>query len=338
MGFENLPQGLSTAKRLVVLSPNWLGDAIMALPAVEDIRRAAPRASLVMAARAPVAPLFRLAPSVDDTLVLGGRDDHDHLRSGGFDVAILLPNSFQSALAVWRGGVPERWGYRTDLRGPLLTRAVTPPAPGHQGAYYQHLTRALGIPSGPLTPRLVVGDDARRAGRAMLVEAGWDEEAPLVALAPGAAYGGAKRWPAASFAALARDLSGDGIVPVLIGGPADGPAGAEVLAAAGSGSGMLTLIGQTDLPALGGVLAHCRALVSNDSGAMHFAAAVGVPVTALFGPTDERATHPLGPAPHIALTNPVWCRPCLLRECPLDHRCMRGLTVDSVASATRGWL
>jgi heptosyltransferase-2 len=339
MGTENLPQRLSAVKRLVILAPNWLGDAVMALPAVEDVRRVAPRATIVMAARASIAPLFRLVASVDDAIVLGGRDDHERLRSGGFEIAMLLPNSFQSALTVWRAGIAGRWGYRTDLRGPLLTRAVAPPAQNHhQGAYYQHLTRALGIPSGPLTPRLAVSDDERRVGRAMLADAGWDGQAPLVAMAPGAAYGGAKRWPAASFAALARDLESDGFVPVLIGGAADRPAGLAVAGAIGHRSRVITLIGRTDLPALGGALAHCRALVSNDSGAMHFAAALGVPVTALFGPTDERATHPLGPAPHVVLTNPVWCRPCLLRECPLDHRCMREITVEAAASATRRWL
>jgi heptosyltransferase-2 len=338
MGTGNVPQGLSAVKRLVIVAPNWLGDAIMALPAVEDVRRLAARATIVMAARASIAPLVRLVASVDDTLVIGGRDDHERLRSGGFEVAILLPNSFRSALTVWRAGIAERWGYRSDLRGPLLTRAIAPPGPLHQGAYYQHLTRALGVPSGALTPRLAVTDDDRQAGRTMLAEAGWDGRTPLVALAPGAAYGGAKRWPAASFAALARDLAGDGFLPVLIGGAADRPAGLEVAGAIGTGPAVVSLIGRTDLPALGGVLAHCRALVSNDSGAMHFAAALGVPVTALFGPTDERATHPLGPAPHVVLASPVWCRPCLLRECPLDHRCMRGITVEAAVSATRRWL
>jgi heptosyltransferase-2 len=338
MRSENVPHGLSSAKRIVVFAPNWLGDAVMALPAVEDVRRAAPHATLAVAARAQVAPLFGLVPFVDDTIVVGTRADPEALRAGGFEVAILLPNSFKSALTVWRAGIAERWGYRTDFRSPLLTRSVAVAPDGHQGAYYQHLVRSLGVPSGPLEPRLTLTDAQRDAGRVLLEGAGWDGRVPLVALAPGAAYGGAKRWPAESFAALARDLAGDGLLPVLVGGGADRTAGAEVVAAVGSGTPVANLIGRTDLPALGGVFALCRALVSNDSGAMHFAAALGVPVTTLFGPTDERATHPLGPSPHVVLTNPVWCRPCLLRECPIDHRCMRGITVEAAAAATRRWL
>jgi heptosyltransferase-2 len=285
-----------------------------------------------------VAPLFGLVPSVDEAIVVGTRADAQGLRARGFEVAILLPNSFKSALGAWRAGIAERWGYRTDFRGPLLTRSVAAPPAGHQGAYYQHLVRSLGVPSGPLEPRLTVTDTEREGGRILLEGAGWDGRAPLVAMAPGAAFGGAKRWPAEAFAALAADLAGDGVLPVLVGGGADRGTGAEVVSAAGSGTPIASLIGRTDLLALAGVLAHCRALVSNDSGAMHFAAALGVPVTALFGPTDERATHPLGPAPHVVLTSPVWCRPCLLRECPLDHRCMRGITVEAAARATRRWL
>ena len=337
MRTDNVAHTLSAVKRLLVVAPNWLGDAVMALPALTDLRAVSPSLEVTVAARSSIAPLFALVGGLSGVLVIGGKDDPAVLRSGSFDAAILLPNSFHSALTVWRAGVPERWGYRSDFRGLLLTRAVTPPDSVHQGAYYHHLIRALGVPTGPLEPRLTVPDGMRDRGAALLEEAGWDRRSLLVALAPGAAYGGAKRWPAASYAALARDLTSDGLMPVLIGGPADRTAGGEV-AAAGGGLEMLNLIGRTNLPELAGVLTHCRALVSNDSGAMHFAAAVGVPVTALFGPTDERATHPLGPAPHAILTHQVWCRPCLLRECPLDHRCMRGITVDAATAATRRYL
>jgi heptosyltransferase-2 len=197
--------------------------------------------------------------------------------------------------------------------------------------------RSLGYASGPLEPVIEPTPDARRDGLALLVAAGWNEKTPLVALAPGAAYGGAKRWPARSFAELAVSLARDGISSVLIGGPADVAAGEEVESLAGGS--VFNLIGRTDLRALAGVLICCRMLVSNDSGAMHFGAALGVGVTAMFGPTDEQATRPLGRsgarAPLI-LTHDVWCRPCLLRECPLTHRCMRGISVDAVAASVRG--
>jgi heptosyltransferase-2 len=169
----------------------------------------------------------------------------------------------------------------------------------------------------------------------LLTQAGWDRQAPLIALAPGAAYGGAKRWPAARFAAAAAMLAADGCVAVLIGTPADAPAGDECLEQIGRGVPIINLIGATDLTTLAGVLSLCGGLISNDSGAMHLAAALGVPVTAMFGPTDETATRPLGRASSVVLTHPVWCRPCMLRECPLDHRCMLGISADSVIAAAR---
>jgi heptosyltransferase-2 len=186
-----------------------------------------------------------------------------------------------------------------------------------------------------------VAPEARRAGADRLVAAGWDGRAPLVAMAPGAAYGGAKRWPADSFARAAAELTRrDGAAIVLIGTAADAAAGAEVAREVTGGvkSRVLNLVGQTDLPALAGVLVNCRGLVTNDSGAMHLAAALGVAVTAMFGPTIERETRPLGPdgtAAPAVLTHDVWCRPCMLRECPLMHQCMRGITVDAVLAAAR---
>jgi heptosyltransferase-2 len=204
----------------------------------------------------------------------------------------------------------------------------------HQAVVYQRLVRSLGFPSGPLVPRLVVSESAKRSGEALLTAAGWDRRSDLVALAPGAAYGGAKRWPAASFAAVATTLSAEGFTPFVVGGPGDRRAAIEVVAALPPHVRLLDLVGRTDLPALGGVLAATRGLISNDSGAMHFAAAVGVPVTAIFGPTDERATHPLGERT-VVLTHDVWCRPCMMRECPLAHRCMRGVHPDAVLAATR---
>ena len=345
----NLAHAHSASKRLIVFAPNWLGDAVMALPAIEDVRRHAPGASVSVAARPSIAPLFALVPGIGDVVVVdrrgaGWREGVRLLREGSFDAALLLPNSLQSVLTAWRAGIPERWGYRAQGRAPLLTRAVRPPAArGHQARYYQRQTESLGFAPGPLEPRLEAPADARRAATALLSSAGWNGRSPLVALAPGAAYGGAKRWPAASFAALAAALAGDEVTSVLVGGVADAAAGAEVM-----GTGIfvrdapgknipvpINLIGRTDLPMLAGVLAQCRALVSNDSGAMHFGAAVGVPLVAIFGPTNEHETRPIGRPEPVVLSHHVWCRPCMLRECPLTHRCMREVTVETVLSATR---
>jgi len=327
-------------KRLLVFAPNWLGDAVMALPAIADVRRGRPDLTIDVAARPAVAPLFGLVPGVGDVTVLpaggllAGAVPRE-LQDRSYDAALILPNSFQAALTAWRAGIPERWGYRTDCRGPLLTRGVARPGRVHQAAYYQRLAHELGFASGPLEPRLEVPAVARRAAGDLLTAGGWDGRAPLVALAPGAAYGGAKRWPPESFAALATALAADGVSSVLVGSAADRLAGQEVAAALGAGVRAIDLVGRTDLPGLAGVLAHCRGLVSNDSGAMHVGAALGVSVTAMFGPTIERETRPLGRPDPVVLTHQVWCRPCMLRECPLDHRCMRGISVEAVLAAAR---
>jgi heptosyltransferase II len=337
--------------RLVILAPNWLGDAVMALPAIADVRRAAPAASIAVAARASVAPLFALVPGVDDTLTLGD-DEAGALAAKRFDTALLLPNSTRTAIVARRAGIAERWGYRTGWRGSLLTRAIPAPRGVHQIEYYQHLVRALGFPNGPVEPRVTVSSMARDAGRSLLVESGWDGRTPLVALAPGAAYGGAKRWPPEYFAELADGLAADGVQCPMVGTAADGVTAQDVGRAFQARDrqpkrlALLDVVGRTDLPTLAGVLGNCRALVTNDSGAMHLAAAIGVSVTAMFGPTDEQITSPRlhlrphqpPPSPLTILTHAVWCRPCLLRECPLDHRCMRGIDVATVLEAARSSL
>ena len=344
-------------KRLVILSPNWLGDAVMALPAIADVRRAAPDASITIAARAAIAPLFGLVPGIDATIVLarpapiraavGWRALGDELAGGRFDAALLLPNSMHAALLVSRAGIPERWGYRSGWRGGLLTRAV-PRAPAlHQVASYQHLVQALGFSNGPAEPSIDVPQEARAAAARLLMEDGWNGQTPLVALAPGAAYGSAKRWPPEYFGELASALAADGVSGVMVGSGADAATTAEVARvfdsrgtvgrrgqSAAQPPRLHNLAGRTDLAVLAGIMTLCRTLVTNDSGAMHLAAAAGLGVTAVFGPTDERATRPTGEA-HVVLTHPVWCRPCMLRECPLDHRCMRGVGVARVLAAAR---
>jgi lipopolysaccharide heptosyltransferase II len=329
--------------RLVILAPNWLGDAVMALPAIADVRRAFPEATITIAARSSVAPLFAMVDDVDDTIVLSRaasmmspstwQEMGAELAGGRFEAALLLPNSIHSALIANRAGIADVWGYRGNWRGRFLTRAIAPPSGIHQIAYYQHLVDALGCANGSSEPRVNVPGVARDAARTALTEAGWDGRAPLVALAPGAAYGGAKKWPSESFAELASTLAADGISCVMVGSPADAGTGHDV-ARAFTGVALLNLMGRTDLATLAGVLSLSRTLVTNDSGAMHLAAAAGVSVTAVFGPTNERATRPLGDA-HVVLTHDIWCRPCMLRECPLDHGCMRGVAPGVVLDAAR---
>jgi heptosyltransferase-2 len=323
----------SEPRHHLVFSPNWLGDAVMALPALADICRAA-GTTVDVAASSRIAPLYSLVPGIREVVALaGGSEDVATIRQHRYDVAVLFPNSFRSAWVARQAGISERWGYRSDLRRPLLTRAIAKPDSLHQVEYYQSLVRGLGFPTGPTEPRLEVPPDRRAAGEKVLRARGWDGRAPLVALAPGAAYGGAKRWPSPSFAALIDSLAATGRRAILVGGAADEPAGRDVLAAISGPTRPINLIGRTDLPSLAAVLTHCHALVSNDSGAMHVGAALGVDVTALFGPTNERETGPRGNGHHTVLTSSVWCRPCMLRECPLTHRCMKGISVEAVVQA-----
>ena len=360
----------------LVLSPNWLGDAVMALPAIADLKRHAPQTRLVVAARPSVAALFDLAPVVDDVITLewrgrvlsraGLRADIDRLRQVGARSAVLLPNSFASAWLAKQAGIPERMGYATDWRSSLLSRAVPRPrASLHQGAYYQHLVGAIGVPVGPLEPRLDVPPEDIAAARTLLESKGWAGSTPLVVLAPGAAYGTAKRWLPRHFATLVTALAsgslasgplvsgslasgslvaggvpgsiGAGVACVLVGGAADANTTALVrgLVPDQVRARVFDLAGATSLRSLAGVLRLASACVSNDSGAMHLAAAVGAPVVALFGATNEHETAPLAwqGRPARVLTHPVWCRPCMLRECPIDHRCMKGLEPATVLSA-----
>jgi heptosyltransferase-2 len=346
------------AERIVVVAPNWLGDAVMALPAIADVRRHFAGAHLAVAARPPVAPLFSMVQGIDETITLPGggglraafdwQDSAEALRKGAFDAAILLPNSFASALIAKKATIPERWGYATDWRGRMLTKAVPKPSASakastdrvrHQYEYYQALTAALGFASGP--PFAAVWPNTDRT-KELVIDIGLDPDEPFVVFAPGAAYGRAKQWLPERFAELAGLIINQrGWSVLMIGSTADRAACAEIASRIGStGTRMNRLIdlsGKTDLASLAALLSRAHAVVSNDSGAMHLAGAVGVKVVALFGATNEKRTSPLraserAPLP-VIVSHPVFCRPCMLRECPIDHRCMRGISAQTVFEA-----
>jgi heptosyltransferase-2 len=342
----------ATASRLVVLAPNWLGDCVMALPAIAAVRAQFPSATLAVAARAPLAPLFELADGVDEIVRfepsrrfrpwLAASRDARELASGRFDLAILLPNSFRAAWIARRAGIAERWGYAADRRTAMLTRSVPRVRGGHQADYYERLVAALGCGKHGEAPVLHLPDSLRGRARALLAANLWRAGEKLVGMAPGAAYGSAKQWPSERFAALVVELAAEGLRTVLVGAGTDVRTCSEVArrasAAPRSGSTPIDLSGKTTLAELAGVLADCGSFVTNDSGAMHLAAAVGVPVTAIFGSTNERETSPLpvagrdAPA-HSVVATSLWCRPCMLRECPLDHACMTAIDVARVKQA-----
>ena len=344
---------IEAPRRLVILAPNWLGDAVMALPLIADVQRAWPETDIAIAARKSVVPLFEMVPHISQTVEFeAGRRwkmlpalkrNAELLAACGFDAALLLPNSFQAAWVATRARIPERWGFARDLRGRLLTRALPRPRRDvHQAGYYQALATGLGLPIGDRFARLEVSGDDRRRARQALIGAGLPGDATVVVFAPGAAYGRAKQWPPDRFAELAAALIARGDAIALVGAASDAAACREVheitqRLTGAAATRVVDLAGKTDLTMLAGLLAQARAVVANDSGAMHLAAAVGAPVVAIFGPTNERQTSPLraGPdaPPPAILTTSVWCRPCMLRECPIDHRCMTGIPARAVYDA-----
>jgi heptosyltransferase II len=338
-------------RRIVVRAPNWLGDIVMALPAIAAVRAAHPGAHLAVAAPAPFTDVCGAMPGVDSVVPLRGSGIRaigahaEALRAGDFDLAILFTNSFASALAASRAGIAERWGYRRDLRGPLLTRAV-PPRPGrkasgsgatpagpHHSAYYLRLTSSLAMPAVDAPAALPVPASGQQRAAALLAEAGVAADATVIGFAPGAAYGSAKRWPPERVAEAVGAVVRRGGRALLLGAAGDREIAGAILSALdpATRSSVVDLVGATDSATLMGVLARCRVVVANDSGAMHVASAVGRPVVAIFGPTDERATAPLGP--HTLVRHDVFCRPCLLRACPIDHRCLRRVEAADVAAA-----
>ncbi|HTX35733.1 MAG TPA: lipopolysaccharide heptosyltransferase II, partial [Bryobacteraceae bacterium] len=259
------------------------------------------------------------------------------LRVFRFDGAILLQNAFDAALVAWMAEIPERIGYRRDGRGPLLTRAITVPEPGeiprHERFYYLELLRRAGLlerfPCGPI--RLEGAEAARDSGLRHLAEMG--VHGPAIGISPGAAYGNAKRWLPERFAEAAAGLRPAAVL--LFGAPAEREL-CETLAAALGGAvcEVRNLAGRTTLGEFIELAAACRLFLTNDSGAMHVASALGVPTVTVFGATDDTTTGPTGPLARVVREH-AECSPCLLRECPIDHRCMTRVTADRVVAAAR---
>jgi len=339
--------------KLLVRATNWVGDAILSIPALAAIRARWPDAEISILARPWVADLYRDQGLVDRLMPFDHRGRHRgplglerlarELRAERFDSAILFQNAFEAAWIVWRAGIPERIGYARDARGPLLTKSIPTPGageiPAHESNYYLELVRRAGwIDTLPeLRPvRIRVAPEALDRAEKLLEGAGCTSGRLRVAFGAGAAYGTAKCWPANRYADLARTLVSEyGARILLFGAASEAAVAAEV--EQGAGEGVINLIGRSaigDLPAL---LSRCQLFVGNDSGAMHVAAAVGLPVVAVFGPTDAEGTRPLTPQLSI-VQRKVACSPCFLRHCPIDHRCMKSVNLQMVLEATRGWL
>jgi heptosyltransferase-2 len=320
---------VSDVERLLVRAPNWVGDVVLSLPALRDARRAFPGARLEVLARSWVAELYRAVPEVDGIRESRGhREDASSLR-GAFDLALLLPNSFASALAVWRAGIPERWGYATDGRGLLLTRRCRVPATARgrsQVYYYRSMLEGLGLATeGPPDASLRCPEEWGARGAELL-----GDDGPWIGVNPGAFFGSAKRWLPERFAAVADIVARRTDARVaIVGGPDERPLAVAI--AESLQVPVRVLCGETTLGELVGVVSRLRLLLTNDSGPMHVAAALGTPLVAVFGSTDWRETPPVGETSRIVRED-ADCAPCLLRECPIDHHCMTRVRIDRVAA------
>lgn len=319
--------------KILVRATNWIGDAVMSLPALRAIRSRFPQAEIAVLAKPWVADLYAGETVIDRVIPIdAGRRFRQAwlLRAERFDLAVLFPNSFDSAAAVFLTGARRRVGYARDGRGWLLTDAIPCPEkgaiPAHERFYYLELLRRAGLlESLPEESAIRLEDAAaaRERGRELLAARGL--RGFVVGVSPGAAYGTAKRWLPERFAEAAARL---GSAIAVFGSGAERDLCEEVARLCRGHN----LAGRTTLREFMDMTAACDVFLTNDSGAMHIASASGVPSVTIFGPTDEFGTGPSG-ASSALVREPVECAPCKLRECPIDHRCMTGITVDRVVDA-----
>lgn len=363
-------------KRILVRGVNWLGDAVMTTPALIRLREKFPDAHIALLTPEKLRELYQPHPAVNEAIGFEPEEGllsvSRKLRSGKFDLALVLPNSPRSALEVWLAGIPQRIGYARPWRNWLLTQAVatrpghvemqkrTPekirrlvqsagakseirkpiPETAHQLHEYLHLVGALGATSAILPPQLQVSDEAVQA---VATRFQLDPHTRWLGINPGAEYGPAKRWPVENFQFMARETAawlGWGVL--LFGGKADvaavGRIEQEFRSVArqwATPPKLVNLAGRTSLRELMALLKLCRGLLTNDTGPMHIAAALGTPVVVPFGSTSPELTGPglPGDPRHRLLKSDAPCSPCFLRECPIDFRCMKGITVERVTAA-----
>ena len=337
---EGMP--LSETPEILVRATNWIGDMVMSLPAMEALRERFPGARITVLARPWVRALLEAHPAVDRIMEFSkgeGRvqglfqvlDAARRAGRGGFDMAVLFQNAFEAALIARLARIPVRVGYDTDVRGLLLTHPVSrkrAPHGVHQVNYYLEILRAMGWDGEVREPHIYVSEKDRTEARELLSRQGIDHEEKILGVAPGAAYGPAKRWPAERFARVADLAAKEWNARVLILGSA-GDAEACRAVASGMAGEPLDLCGATSLGEAVALISACSLFLTNDSGLMHVSAALGVPTVAVFGSTDPVATGPRGPRACV-VRNPVDCAPCLKTVCPKDFQCMLGITADAV--------
>ncbi|MBK7421288.1 MAG: lipopolysaccharide heptosyltransferase II [Nitrospira sp.] len=337
-------------RRIVIRGPNWLGDAVMCEPALSQVRTLFPQAEITLLVKPGIADLLAQHPEVNRTLVYDDRGRHAGLvgkwtlaavlRRHRFDLAILFQNAFEAALISFLAGIPRRFGYATDGRTLLLTDPVTVPprtAQRHQVEYYWDLLKPLGGHGPAPAPRLFVTPDESALIAGRLADAGIGPSDPVIGVNPGSTYGHAKRWLPDRYAEVVnravtdvQGRSGARVGVAILGAKGEEPLGKAI--ADQIKTRTVVCSGQTTVRELMALVKRCQLFLTNDTGPMHVAAAFKVPLVAVFGPTDWQTTSPFGVDAQL-VRQPVSCAPCLLRECPIDHRCMTGVTVEQVYDA-----
>jgi heptosyltransferase II len=333
-----LPPGVSARDlkpfRILIRSSNWLGDAVMSVPAVRAIKSGRPDAHVTIAAPAKIAPMWKLIPEVDAIIPLPDGSLLPVVRllrqRMPFDVAILFPNSLRVALESWLSGIPRRVGYRGHWRSWLVNQIVPVPRkpgpPDHHSLRFLRIADECGAETCKDRSPPIIADTSRHSQLSTL-----DSRPLRLGLCPGAEYGPAKRWLPERFAEAAAKISAQSSAQWILFGTKNDAAIGEQIAAA-IGDYCVNRIGQTTLDQLIDELRQCRLLLTNDTGTMHLAALLGVPVVAIFGSTEPRLTGPVGDG-HIVLRHHVECSPCFLRECPIDFRCMKAVNAQEVVDA-----
>jgi heptosyltransferase-2 len=338
---DKLLLGQQKIERILIRGVNWLGDAVMTTPALNAVRASFPSARITLLATPLVAELFSPHKDIDEVMLYDKKGRHAglsgrlrlarELKKRRFDMAVLLQNALDAALIAWLAGIHIRIGYRTDCRGLLLTKGcpVTAETRGlHHVEYYLRMLSHFGITARSRELSLTVTEEEERGAMELLREAGVGPSDFLLGINPGATYGSAKRWYPERFAAVADELCGRWNGKTVITGGPDEREIADEISAAAKGK-CLNLAGRTSVRQLMALIKRCNLFISNDSGPMHIAAALNVPLVAIFGPTDHTATSPFSDRA-LVVRRDADCAPCLLRECPTDHRCMKEVTVEDV--------
>lgn len=330
---------LGEPQKILVRAPNWIGDAVMSIPALMGIKSGFPAAGIFILAKPWVAEIFQEFSPSDKIILYESPGKHQgltgkmslaqKLKKENLDLAILFPNSFESALITYLARIPKRAGYNTDGRGLLLTHPV--PAAnkkkGHQIDYYLNLVNYLGFPTPTRIPRLRISAEQASWAHKKLKSLGMDKEY-LVGLTPGSSYGPAKQWPWEKFAELSEMINKTlGAKVIILGSQSDQPIAQKILQ--GRQKMGYDFTGQTTLAEAMALLANCQFLVTNDSGLMHVAAALQVPLVAIFGSTDPDHTGPMGEHCRV-IRKALPCSPCFKKNCPKNLACLQAISVEEV--------